>query len=112
VNVPSDHFISIAGWSITFHQAVIIGIAVLASLGLWAILHFDRRRVVSLAQSAVTHQLAAELSRIAEALERIANRPADHIIAAAMKRQREAQPDRAPVAKPEPRGTPYSMLGG
>jgi hypothetical protein len=107
--VLPDDFISIAGLSITFHQAVLMGIAILVCLTFWAVLHFDRRRVVSLAQSAVTHQVSAELSRIAEALERIANRPADQVIAEAMKRQRETEPDH--IAEPERHGTPYSMFG-
>jgi hypothetical protein len=109
--VSSDTFISIAGWSITFHEAVLVGIAILVCLAFWAVLHFDRRRVISLSHSAVTHQLSADLSRIADALERIANRPAEQIIAETMKRQREAEPDTVDAAETERRGIPYSIFG-
>jgi hypothetical protein len=47
----------------------------------------------------VTDQLAIELARIADALDRIANRPADQLIAEASKRAEES------------RGIPLSMLG-
>jgi hypothetical protein len=49
-------------------------------------LYFSRRRVVVLKRSSGTDQVAFELSRIADGLERIANRPAERAIAAATRR--------------------------
>jgi predicted subunit of tRNA(5-methylaminomethyl-2-thiouridylate) methyltransferase len=47
------------------------------------------------------------LSRIADALERIANRPADRAIAAATRRQQQMQP----VAPRESQSIPDRMFG-
>jgi hypothetical protein len=113
--VLSDRVFQFAGFTITFHQALIAGIAILIALVFWAVLHFDRKRTVSLARSAGTNQLAVELTRIADALERIANQPADRLIAAASAAANPGpppaprQPD--PEPEPQPRGMPYSMFG-
>jgi hypothetical protein len=48
------------------------------------------------------------LSRIADALERIANRPADRAIASALREQRELPP---PPVQRESKGIAYSMFG-
>jgi len=105
----SDHVITIAGRSITItsHDAFMAGISVVIGLLFWAALYFSRKRIVVLKRSNGTDQVTFELSRIADALERIANRPADRAIAAATRRQLEAQP---PAQRESP-GRAYSMFG-
>jgi hypothetical protein len=72
---------------------LLIGGAILVCLLLWTALYFSRKRlVVMLRRSSGTDQITFELSRIADALERIANRPADRAIAAAARRQQQSQP--------------------
>lgn len=105
----SDHLIIIAGRSITItsHDSLMIFISLVTSLLLWTALYFSRKRIVVLKRSPGTEQLTFELSRIADALERVANRPADDAIAAASRRQQQSQP-------PPPRdskGSGYSMFG-
>jgi hypothetical protein len=93
----SDHLIIIAGRSITItsHDSLMIFISLVTSLLLWTALYFSRKRIVVLKRSAGTEQLTFELSRIAGALERIANRPADDAIAGASRRQQQTQPPHA-----------------
>jgi hypothetical protein len=90
----SDRTISFAGRSITItnHELLLIGGAILVCLLLWGALYFSRKRVVILRRSSGTDQIAFELSRIADALERIANRPADGAIAAAAQPQQQSEP--------------------
>ncbi len=80
----SDHLITIAGRSITItsHDMIMTGVSLVIGLVFWAALYFSRKRIVVLKRSSGTDQLTFELSRIADALERIANRPADRAIAA------------------------------
>ena len=104
----SDQVITLAGRSITItsHDAFMAGVSVVIGLLFWAALYFGRKRIVVLKRSNGTDQVALELSRIADALERIANRPADRAIAAATRRQFQAQP-------PPPResqGRAYSIF--
>jgi hypothetical protein len=66
-----------------------------------------RGRRVSLQRSATTDELNVQLGRIAETLERIVNRPADHVIAEAT---RAAEPAADENSVPE-RRIPYSMFG-
>ena len=76
----SEHVISFFGRSITItrtEEFVAIA-AVIAVATAWAVMQFRRRRVVILHRSAVSDQMLYELSRIADALDRIANRPVDH----------------------------------
>jgi hypothetical protein len=82
-------------------------VSVVTGLLFWTALYFSRKRVVVLKRSTGTDQVTFELSRIADALERIANRPADDAIAAASRRQQQIQP-------PPPRDSKsisYSMFG-
>lgn len=72
-------------------------------------LYFSRRRVVVLKRSSGTDQVAFELSRITDAVERIANRPAERAIAAATRRQLQEQAAAAPHRESE--GVAYSMFG-
>lgn len=105
----ADQVITIAGRSITIttHDIFLTGVSLVIGLVFWAALYFSRKRIVVLKRSSGTDQVAFELSRIAEALERIANRPADRAIAAATRRQ--LQPQSAPQR--ESRGIAYSVFG-
>jgi hypothetical protein len=90
----SDHVFSIFGRTITITSQeellAIVAIAVLATA--WAVRLFRRKRTVVVQRSAVSDQMLYELSRIADALERIANRPADEAIAAVSRRLVEKPP--------------------
>jgi len=105
----SDHIVTIAGRTITItsHDLFMVGFSILTGLIFWALLYFSRKRIVVVKRSSGTDQLTFELSRIADALERIAYRPADRVIAAAMRSQRQAQPP----AQRESNGRAYSMFG-
>jgi hypothetical protein len=105
----SDHVITIAGRSmtITSHDVFMAGVFVVIGLSLLAAAYFSRQRIVVLKRSNGTDQVAFELARIASALERIANRPADRAIAAATRRQVQAQPP----PQRESQGVAYSMFG-
>ena len=105
----SDHLITIAGRSITItsHDMLMMLVSVVTGLLFWTALYFSRKRVVVLKRSSGTDQVTLELSRIADALERIANRPADEAIAAASRRQQQIQP---PLQR-ESKGVAYSMFG-
>jgi len=105
----SDHLITIAGRSITItsHDLIMMLVSVATGLLFWTALYFSRKRVIVLKRSSGTDQVTFELSRIADALERIANRPADDAIAAASRRQQQTQP---PPQRESPRNS-YSMFG-
>jgi hypothetical protein len=106
----SDHVFYVFGRSFTFtgreQLVVILAVAVLATA--WGVLQFRRRRVVVLQRSIVSDQIAYDLSRIADALERISYRPADPVIPAPLHTSTVTSP---PPAE-EPTGRiPYSMFG-
>lgn len=90
----SDQVITIAGrtFIITSRQMFVAGVFIAIGLVCWTALYFSRKRIVVLKPSKTTDEIAFELSRIADALERIANRPADRAIAAATRRQQQVQP--------------------
>lgn len=100
----SDHVFHFFGRTVTITgRELFLAILVLAiAATAWAIQQFRRRRVVVLHRSPVTDQLAYELSRIADALDRIANRPVDQFIGTASGRQ---QPEESTGR------IPYSMFG-
>jgi len=104
----SDHLITIAGRiiTITTHDMVMMIFSVVTGLLFWAALYFSRKRIVLLKRSSGTDQVTFELSRIANALERIANRPADDAIAVASRRQQQQPPPQR-----ESKGVAYSMFG-
>jgi hypothetical protein len=104
----SDLVITIAGRSITItsHDILMTAVSLVIGLVFWIALYFSRKRIVVLKRSTGTDQVTFELSRIADALERIANRPADRAIAAAMRRN-QLQPS----PRREPKGIAYSMFG-
>jgi len=105
----SDHLITIAGRSITItsHDMLMMLVSVVTGLLFWTALYFSRKRIVVLKRSTGTDQVTFELSRIADALERIANRPADDAIAAASRSQQQIQPS----PRRESKGFAYSMFG-
>ena len=104
----SDQVITIAGKSITIttHDIFLTGVSLVIGLAFWTALYFTRKRIVVVKRSSGTDQITFELIRIAEALERIANRPADEAIAAASRRQQQIQ-----ASPRESKGMPYSMSG-
>ncbi len=106
----SDHLITIAGrsFNITSHDTLMIFFSLATGLLFWAALYFSRKRIVVLKRSPGTEQLTFELSRIADALERIANRPADEAIAAVSRRQ---QQQTQPPPQRDSKGIGYSMFG-
>jgi len=106
----SDHILTFAGRSITItsHDLLMAAFSIVSGLLFWALIYFSRKRIVVVKKSSGTDQLTYELSRIADALERIANRPADRIIAKAMRAQREVIP--SPPQR-ESKGVAYSMFG-
>src|SRR5712691_12619128 len=87
----SDHVFSFFGRTITItsHEQLLAIIVTVVAATAWAVQQFRRRRSIVLQRSVVSDQLVYELSRIADALDRISNRPADQVIAAASSRQTE-----------------------
>jgi hypothetical protein len=87
----SDHVFHFFSRTITITSReqflAILALVVVATI--WAVQQFRRRRSIVLQRSVVSDQVVYELSRIADALDRIANRPADQVIAAASSRQAE-----------------------
>src|SRR6266567_333947 len=99
----SDHVYHFFDRAITItgsEEFLVIVVLVVAATA-WAVQQFRRRRAVVLQRSAVSDQIVYELSRIADALDRISNRPADQLISAASSRQPEESTGRIP----------YSMFG-
>jgi hypothetical protein len=107
----SDYVITIAGRSITItsHDLMLISGSLLINLVFWAAVYFSRKQTVVLKRSTATEQVTRELSRVAEALERIANGPADRAIATALRRQQEEEEVLA--ERREPLSSRYSLLG-
>jgi hypothetical protein len=87
----SDHVFQFFGRTITItsHEQFLAILVLAVTATAWAVQQFRRRRTVVVQRSAVSDQVVYELSRIADALDRIANRPADQVIAAASNRQTE-----------------------
>src|SRR6266852_5168233 len=75
--------------TITSNEQFLAILVLVVAATAWAVQQFRRRRSVVVQRSAVSDQIVYELSRIADALDRIANRPADQVIAAASNRQAE-----------------------
>jgi hypothetical protein len=100
----SDHVFHFFGRAIaiTSHEELLAILAITVVATAWAVQLFRRRRSVVVQRSTVSDQVVYELSRIADALDRIANSPADHVIAAAS--------NRPPAEEPTGRN-PLSMFG-
>jgi len=90
----SDHLTTIAGRNITIasHDMLMMFLCVVTGLLFWTLLYFSRKRIVVLKRSSGTDQVAFELPRIADALERIANWSAEDSTAAALLCQQQMQP--------------------
>jgi hypothetical protein len=99
----SDHAFSIFGRTLTLtgYEQLVTGAIVLIMLTAWAVQQFRRKRTVVVQRSVVSDQVVYELARIADALDRIANRPADEAIAAASLN----------TPAPQSRGVPLSIFG-
>ena len=96
----SDHIYHLFGRAITItsHEQL-LGIILLAvAATTWAVQQFRRRRAVVLQRSTVSDQLVYELSRIADALDRISNRPVDHYIAGPSREEEESTGGRIPLS--------------
>jgi hypothetical protein len=87
----SDHVFSVFGrtLTVTSYEQIVTGSIVLIAVTVWAVQQFRRKRTVVVQRSVVSDQVVYELSRIADALDRISNRPVDQAIAAASSRQTE-----------------------
>lgn len=87
----SDHVFHFFSRTITItgREQFLATLALVVIATAWAVQQFRRRRSIVLQRSVVSDQLVYELSRIADALDRISNRPADQIIASASGRQTE-----------------------
>jgi hypothetical protein len=107
----SDYVITIAGRSVTItsHDLMLISGSLLINLVFWAAVYFSRKQTVVLKRSTATEQVTRELSRVAEALERIANGPADRAIATAWRQQQEE--NEVLAERREPLSSRYSLLG-
>jgi hypothetical protein len=90
----SDQTISFAGRSITItnHELLLLAGAILVCLFLWSAFYVSRKHVVILRRSSGTDQITFELSRIADALERIASQPADRAIESAAQPRQQSEP--------------------
>jgi hypothetical protein len=96
----SDHVYHLFGRAITItsHEQL-LGIILLAvAATTWAVQQFRRRRAVVLQRSTVSDQIVYELSRIADALDRISNRPVDHYIAGTSREEEESTGGRIPLS--------------
>ena len=105
----SDFVITIAGrsFTITNHDIFMTAVSLVIGVVFWAALYFSRKRIVLLKRSSGTDQVTFELSRIADALERIATHPADRAIATAIRRQNQFQP----LPQRESKISAYSIFG-
>ena len=96
----SDHIFHFFGRTITItgrEELVAIAVLVVAATA-WAVQQFRRRRAVVLQRSVVSDQIVYELSRIADALDRISNRPVDQMLAAPSREADESTGGRIPLS--------------
>jgi len=84
--------------TITSHEQLLGIILLVVAATAWAVQQFRRRRAVVLQRSTVSDQLVYELSRIADALDRISNRPVDHYIAGPSREEEESTGGRIPLS--------------
>ena len=96
----SDHVYHLFGRAVTItsHEQLLAIILLAIAATAWAVQQFRRRRAVVLQRSAVSDQIVYELSRIADALDRISSRPVDHYIAAPNREEDESTGGRIPLS--------------
>jgi hypothetical protein len=90
--------------NITGQEQFLALVFILVATATWGILQFRRRRAVVLQRSAVTDQMVYELSRIADALDRLAARPVEQTF-------HQTVPSGGNFKEEEPRTMPFSMFG-
>ena len=91
--------------NITGQEQFLAFVFILVAAGTWGILQFRRRRAVVLQRSAVTDQMVYELSRIADALDRLATRPMEQTF------HQPISTVASNFKEDEPRAMPFSMFG-
>jgi len=89
--------------NITGQEQFLALVFVVVAAATWGVLQFRRRRAVVLQRSSVTDQMVYELSRIADALDRLATRPLDQTIHPTLQA--------SGCKEDEPRTMPFSMFG-
>ncbi len=96
----SDHVYHFFGRAITItsHEQLLAILLLVAAATAWAVQQFRRRRAVVLQRSSVSDQMLYELARIADALDRISNRPVDQYIAASNRETDESTGGRIPLS--------------
>jgi hypothetical protein len=99
--VLSDYPVHLFGRTITItgHEQFLALVFIIVAATTWCVLQFRRRRAVIVQRSVVSDQVVYELSRIADALDRIASRPLDQVIPTPGYKEEE------------PRTMPFSMFG-
>ncbi len=103
----SDYPVHLLGRTIniTGQEQFLAVVFIFVAAATWGVLQFRRRRAVVLQRSAVTDQMVYELSRIADALDRLATRPMDQSF-------HQSIPNAASsFREDEPRTMPFSMFG-
>jgi hypothetical protein len=102
--VLSDYPFHLFGRTITItgHEQFLALVFLAVAATTWVILQSRRRRIVALQRSAVSDQMVYELSRIADALDRLASRPMD---------QTMSMTTTGSFKEDEPRTMPFSMFG-
>lgn len=102
----SDYPIHLFGRTIdvTGQEQFLAVVFILVAAATWGVLQFRRRRAIVLQRSAVTDQMVYELSRIADALDRLATRPMEQTF-------HHSVPVASSFKEDEPRTMPFSMFG-
>ena len=90
--------------NITGQEQFLAVVFVLVAAATWGVLQFRRRQAIVLHRSAVTDQMVYELSRIADALDRLATRPMEQTF-------HQSVPVNSSFKEEEPRSMPFSMFG-
>jgi hypothetical protein len=104
----SDTLVSFGGHTMRLSTlAILVGGVLLFGMAAFVVGLIRGRRVV-VQRSATTDELNVQLARIAEALERMANRPADRLIAEA---SRGAEPTADAKAGGQEQGSSFSVFG-
>lgn len=89
--------------TITGHEQFLALVFLAVAATTWVILQSRHRRAVALQRSAVSDQIVYELSRIADALDRLASRPMDM--------DQTISASTGSFKEDEPRTMPFSMFG-